>query len=70
MDASVFIELKEILEKEGVDCFETFSPIVQKLTITVVLSIAAQYRWPIYQLDVKNVSFPRELQEEVYMQQP
>lgn len=38
----------------GIDCNETFSPIVKAATICTVLSITVCNDWEIRQLDVKN----------------
>ncbi|GJW67091.1 integrase, catalytic region, zinc finger, CCHC-type containing protein [Tanacetum coccineum] len=38
----------------GVDCDETFSPVVKPAMIRTVLSLALSHSWPIHQLDVKN----------------
>ena len=34
------------------------------------LSMAAVCHWPLYQLDIKNVFLHRDLEDEVYMEQP
>ena len=39
-------------------------------TIRLIISIAAQKSWSIYQLDVKLAFLYGELQEEVYVEQP
>ena len=37
----------------GVDYFETFSPIARYEIVQMLLSIAAQMEWKVYQFDVK-----------------
>ncbi|GKD15895.1 ribonuclease H-like domain-containing protein, partial [Tanacetum coccineum] len=54
----------------GIDCDETFSPMVKPATIRTVLSLAVSRCWPIHQLDVKNVFLHGHLSETIYMHQP
>lgn len=41
-------------QQVGIDCGETFSPVVKPATIRTVLSLALSKAWQIHQLDVKN----------------
>ncbi|PHT45278.1 Retrovirus-related Pol polyprotein from transposon TNT 1-94 [Capsicum baccatum] len=57
-------------QTEGVDYQETFSPVVKMASVRLFLSMVVVRHWPLYQLDIKNVFLPGNLEEEVYMEQP
>ncbi|XP_021757907.1 uncharacterized protein LOC110722943 [Chenopodium quinoa] len=57
-------------QQVGVDCDETFSPVVKPATNRTVLSIAMGRDWPIHQLDVKSAFLHGDLKETVFMHQP
>ena len=54
----------------GVNCFETFSPVIKSAIVRVVLSLAVMNQWKIRQVDVNNAFLNGELTEEVFMDQP
>ncbi|GJY59568.1 ribonuclease H-like domain-containing protein [Tanacetum coccineum] len=57
-------------QRQGINCDETFSPVVKPATIHTVLSLAVSRDWPIHQLDVKNAFLHGHLSKIVYMHQP
>ncbi|GJX03406.1 ribonuclease H-like domain-containing protein [Tanacetum coccineum] len=57
-------------QQQGIDCDETFSPVVKPATIQTVLSLVVSRQWPIHQLDVKNAFLHGHLTKTVYMHQP
>jgi hypothetical protein len=55
---------------EGVDFNEIFSPVVHFESVHLILTLAALEQWLITVLDVKSAFLYRELDEELYMEQP
>ncbi|RVW27824.1 Retrovirus-related Pol polyprotein from transposon RE2 [Vitis vinifera] len=54
----------------GIDYFETFAPVAKLNSMRIPLSLAVNFDWPLYQLDIKNAFLNGELVEEVYMELP
>ena len=58
---------KGFTQTYGVDYQETFAPVAKLNSIRILLSLAANFNWPLYQLDAKNAFLNGELEEEVFM---
>lgn len=56
-------------QQYGVDYKEVFAPEARHDTIRLVISLAAQNSWLIFQMDVKSAFLNGELQEQVYVDQ-
>jgi len=54
----------------GVDYSDTFAHVARLDTIRLVLAIAAQNGWKVFQLNVKSAFLNGILQEEIYVEQP
>ena len=61
---------KGFAQVEGFDFQETFAPTTRMTTIHMVLALAIEEGWPVYQMDVKSAFLNGNLKEEVYIEQP
>jgi hypothetical protein len=57
-------------QQEGIDFWETYSPVIKPITIRTVLSLAISSEWAIKQVDISNAFLHGHLHETVYMSQP
>ena len=60
---------KRYTQKEGVEYKETFSPVAMLKSIRILLSIAANLDYKIWQMNVKTTFLNGNLDEEIYMSQ-
>ncbi|KAL0455867.1 UNVERIFIED_CONTAM: Retrovirus-related Pol polyprotein from transposon RE2 [Sesamum latifolium] len=60
---------KGFKQKEGIDYFDTYSPVARLTTIQVLIALTSVYNLPIHQMDVKTSFLYGELEEEIYMNQ-
>lgn len=61
---------KGFSQKEGIDYFETFSPVIRHSTLRFLIALSAKYSFEIHHLDVATAFLNGELKEEIYMTQP
>ena len=57
-------------QKEGLDYFDTYSPVTRITSIRMILAIAALRNLEVHQMDVKTAFLNGDLEEEIYMEQP
>ena len=61
---------KGYVQQQGIDYTEVFAPVARMDTVRMIVALAAQKGWTLYQLDVKSSFLHGELNEEVYVEQP
>ncbi|GKC27745.1 ribonuclease H-like domain-containing protein [Tanacetum coccineum] len=61
---------KGFSQRNEIDYEETFSPVVKMVSVRCIISLAAHYNWPLFQLDVNNAFLYEYLHEDVYMDLP
>src|SRR5579871_329988 len=64
------IVAKGYSQKEGIDYTETFAPVTKFPAIRLLLAIAAKEDFEVHQMDVQSAFLNRDLDEEIYMNQP
>ena len=57
-------------QQPGIDYDETFSLVIKPTTVRIILTLAAQFQWPLRQLDISNAFLHGYLKEDVDMSQP
>ena len=62
--------IKGYRQKEGLDYFDTYSPVTRITSIRMIIAIAALRNLEIHQMDVKTAFLNGDLNEEIYMEQP
>ena len=62
--------IKGYKQKEGLDYFDTYSPVTRITSIRMILAIAALQNLEVHQMDVKTAFLNGVLDEEIYMEKP
>ena len=62
--------VKGYKQREGLDYFDTYSPVTRITSIRMLIAITAVYKLEIHQMDVKTVFLNGDLEEEIYLEQP
>ena len=62
--------IKGYKQKEGLDYFDTYSPVTRISSIRMLIAIAAIHNLVKHQMDVKTAFLNGDLDEEIYMEQP
>ena len=62
--------VKGYKQKEGEDFREIFALVSRLDTVWLIISLAAQKNWKIYQMDVKSAFLNGYLEEEIFIDQP
>ncbi|KAF3666872.1 hypothetical protein FXO37_10327 [Capsicum annuum] len=62
--------VKGFKQKEGLDYFDTYSPVTRITLIRMLIALAAVYDLQIHQMDVKTAFLNGDLEEKIYMEQP
>ncbi|GKB70715.1 retrovirus-related pol polyprotein from transposon TNT 1-94, partial [Tanacetum coccineum] len=62
--------IKGYRQREGLDYFDTYSLVTRITSIRMVLAITTLRNLEVHQMDVKKAFLNRDLEEEIYMNQP
>ncbi|GKB74704.1 retrovirus-related pol polyprotein from transposon TNT 1-94, partial [Tanacetum coccineum] len=62
--------IQRFRQREGLDYFDTYSLVMQITSIRMIIAIAALRNLEIHKMDVKTAFLNRDLEEEIYMNQP
>ena len=61
---------RSFTQEYEIDYEETFALVARLSFVRTLIAISAAFKWPLFQIDVKNSFLNGELSEEVYMKLP
>lgn len=59
-----------LFQKEGIDFFDVFAPVVKYLTVRLFFCITTRHDWKCFSIDIKCAFINSDLAEEIYVVQP
>src|SRR5579871_5306467 len=59
-----------LFKKKRIDYNETYLPVVSYLSLKILIALVTEYDLILYQMDIKNIYLNRELDIELYIEQP
>jgi predicted Rossmann fold nucleotide-binding protein DprA/Smf involved in DNA uptake len=62
--------VKSFTQKEGIDYTETFSSVLCKNSLRIIMGLVTHYDLELHQMDVKTTFLNKDLLENVYQAQP
>ena len=62
--------IKGYKKKQGLDYFDTYSPVTRISSIRMLIAISSIHNLQIHQMDVKTAFLNGDLDKEIYMEQP
>ena len=62
--------VKGYRKNEGLDYFDTYSPMTRKTSIRILITISTLYNLEIHQMDVKTVFLNDNLDKMIYIEPP
>ena len=62
--------IKSYRQREGLDYFDTYSPVTRINSIRMIIAVAALRNLEIHQMDVKTTFLNGDSDEKIYMEQP
>ena len=66
----VRLVIKGYRQREGLEYFDTYSPVARINSIKMIVAIATLRNLEVHQMDVKTAFLNGDLEKEIYMEQP
>lgn len=64
------LTIKGYVQKQGVDYWETYSPVAKLISVRIFFAIATLLKMKLFQVDVNNAFLNADLKEDIYMEVP